>query len=320
MQYSHSNDPRVEQAIDAALNGISGAIAATPLRSRISAAVLCGGYGRGEGGATPDGRPYNDLDFFIVTGREDDRELADFLRKLSTTWSAKLAIDVDFTVTSPRRLKRNERTLMIQEMLAGHRLIYGDGAVIDRLERRPWNELPLSEGARLLLNRGTGLLLARRQLLAETTDCDFVRRNLHKSALGCGDALLIAAGTYRQTGDRRLQEVEKIGDSSLSAAYRAALNYKYSPEPPHEEDLPAELETAIELWRQTRMRFPANFPVEHSWRNVLLNLRYATRLPQLSPLSGHPRWKLIRRLAELLTAPPHRAEEAAYLELWTRFN
>ncbi len=320
MQYSYNNDPRVEQTLADALAGIAGEIAASPLRTRIQAAVLCGGYGRGEGGATPDGRLYNDLDFFVVTSNEKDGALAEFLNGIARHRKNELGIDVDFTLSSPQRLKRNERHLMVQEMLAGHQLIYGDAAALAGLTLYPWNELPVSEGARLLLNRGTGLLLARRQLLEAETDDDFVRRNLHKAALGCGDAKLIAAGNYRQTGGARLAEVEKFSNAALTAAYRTALDYKYAPRPSASEDFPAELERAVALWQNTVKKYPTGFPVEHSPRNLLLNLRYAGKLPRLFPLLAHPRWKLTAKLAELLNRPPHRPNETAYLELWHRFN
>ena len=58
--------------------------------------------------------------------------------------------------------------------------------------------LPAIEGARLLLNRGAGLLWAMRVVQGHESppDVDFVRRNYWKCALALGDALLIAHQRY----------------------------------------------------------------------------------------------------------------------------
>ena len=71
MSYSKSADPRVERHIQDALDGIRVSLAASPESSAIRAVALGGGYGRGEGGATPDGMPYNDMDFFVVMNGQD---------------------------------------------------------------------------------------------------------------------------------------------------------------------------------------------------------------------------------------------------------
>ena len=79
MSFSKKQDPRVEKLISEALDGISAAFAASPESAAVRAVVLGGGYGRGEGGATPDGMPYNDLDFFVVM---KDAHASSGLRKL----------------------------------------------------------------------------------------------------------------------------------------------------------------------------------------------------------------------------------------------
>ena len=61
MSYSKKADPRVELHIAEAIEGIRAALAASPESSAIRAVALGGGYGRGEGGATPNGMPYRKL-------------------------------------------------------------------------------------------------------------------------------------------------------------------------------------------------------------------------------------------------------------------
>ena len=97
MSYSKSADPRVEKLIAEALDAIRASFAASPESSAIRAVMLGGGYGRGEGGATPDGMPYNDLDFFVVmNGSKPSPGLRALLDSISAEWKKKLSIDIDF--------------------------------------------------------------------------------------------------------------------------------------------------------------------------------------------------------------------------------
>ena len=214
MSYSKSADPRVERHIQDALDGIRASLAASPESSAIRAVALGGGYGRGEGGATPDGMPYNDMDFFVVmNGKKPSPELRRLLDAISAEWRGKLAIDIDFCcVKSLKALCKEADTLMIQELFAGSRIIFGDEHVFDNAPRRPFSELPWTEAARLLLNRGAGLLFAR-QRASDPAEEDFVRRNLHKAALGCGDAILVVHHDYRTSGTERLEALRKYREA-----------------------------------------------------------------------------------------------------------
>ena len=165
MSFSKKQDPRVEKLISEALEGIRASLAASPHASSVRAVILGGGYGRGEGGATPDGMPYNDLDFFVVMkGVSASPALRTLLRDISAEWGAKLSLDVDFhCVDSLRALCKDADTLMIQELFAGSRVVFGDEKIFDGVPLLPFSELPWTEGARLLLNRGAGLLFARQR-------------------------------------------------------------------------------------------------------------------------------------------------------------
>jgi len=314
----------VESLITGTVQRLSAEFAAAPLVGQYSAVILGGGYGRGEGGATPDGKLYNDLDFFVViAGSRPSEELAAFLARLSRKWSAVLAVDVDFCCVSKARLKRNRRTLMIQELIAGCEVIYGGGSSLDFLKLSGWNALPKSEGVRLLLNRGAGLLMARRKLvcaIASGSDLDFIRRNIHKAELGCGDAWLIAREKYLRTGSERLAALEgSDAEDELKRRYRAALEYKYTPRSDGNEDLKSELSAATALWLRTWEKYP-DIRLEKSPRNAALNLRYAARIGKMLPLFSHPRFKLLAPLASLLGMKFCRISEAEFLSLWERFN
>ncbi len=342
---THSGDPAAERLLAGALSGISSRITALREAGSIGSVVLGGGYGRGEGGATPAGALYNDLDFFVFSecGRAERRQVDEALRPIGEAWAEKLGIEVDFApARSLARLRRDAGTLMVQELLAGHRVIFGPENALESIPRIPWRELSWTEGARLLFNRGTGLLLAEREAdRGESADPDFVRRNLFKAALGCGDALLLAARDYRRTGTERLQALSTRPEAADSVGfYREALEAKYRPRPEAAMPTAERRRQFRELWFDTLARFASEVagsssrdPVRNArllcsapggrpemLRSTLLSLRYAHKLSaETMPLGVHPRLKLLVRLAGLLKKPDP-AGEAAYLELWKRFN
>jgi len=335
MSYSKSADPRVERHIQDALDCIRASIAASPESSAIRAVVLGGGYGRGEGGATPDGMPYNDMDFFVVmNGRKPSPGLHALLDGLSSEWHGKLAIDIDFyCVNSLKALYKDVGTLMIQELFAGCRIVFGDEHVFDDAPRRPFSVLPWTEAARLLLNRGAGLLFAR-QRASDPSEADFVRRNIHKAALGCGDAILVVHHDYRTTGTERLEALRKYHEASwLIPAYEDALAFKYAPgtvkEPDYAYHLDCWLRTmtlvATEITRQIASS-DAHFSAcriadagPRSLKSAILSVCSAPVLPELlSPLAVHPRVKLLRLLTVCLLDPAHGTD--TFIRLWKRYN
>lgn len=341
--FSQSQNQDVETIIADAVNGIAADIAALPdTAAGIRAVILGGGYGRGEGGATPEGKPYNDLDFFVIA---DSPRAADLFHLLSRKWKEALGIDVDFhLVTDRNELYRNAGTLMMQELFAGYRVIYGDPDIFADAPVIPLKRLPWREGARLLLNRGTGLLLARRKL-ADNIDPEFIRRNLYKAILGCGDALLIAKHCYRQHGLERAGEVRRLYPGSpLAALYEEALQYKYRPNPESPESfegLKARLQETRRIFLESVAQFAEiicgrSFPTPLDaargiayagsespgdvLKNMLLSLRYLCRTPSLlRPLHEHPRVKLMGLLVKCMEMEPG-DDEAVFLKLWTRFN
>lgn len=335
MSYSKSADPRVERHIQDAIDGIRTSLAASPESSAIRAVALGGGYGRGEGGVTPDGMPYNDMDFFVIlNGQKPSPGLRALLGSLSSEWCGKLSIDIDFCcVKSLKALYKDAGTLMIQELFAGCRIIFGDEHIFDDAPRRPFSDLPWTEAARLLLNRGAGLLFAR-QRVSDPAEADFVRRNIHKAALGSGDAILVAHHDYRTTGTERLEALRKYHEASwLIPAYEAALTFKYAPgtvkEPDYAYHLDCWLRTmtliATEITRHiassdayfSACRIADAGP--RSLKSAILSVCSAPALPGLlSPLAVHPRVKLLRLLTLCLLDPGRNAD--TFIRLWKRYN
>ena len=204
----------------------------------LSGVVLGGGYGRGEGGAKGKGLS-NDLDFFAITKDgttdADAATVAKALEPVSRRWTEKLGIDVDFTSKTPWRIRHDQERLMMQELIHGY--VDVTGATGDELfagiPRREPSELPWIEAARLLMNRGMGLLFAR-----EEKDVDFINRNINKCILGAGDARLIVNRGYRWRAPER---AEALRDQM----YRNAVAWKFRPA----ECAVCDWDTARDVWR-----------------------------------------------------------------------
>ena len=193
---------------------------------KLQGVVLGGGYGRGEGGVLIDGadeRLSNDLDFFAVTeagvSSGELRAVAAALQPVSSAWTERLGIDVDFVVRTPWRIRHDEERVMIQELVHGHVDVAGRPGkeLFKDVAHRPPEAFPWTEAVRLLVNRGVGLTLAR-----ASADGMFAERNVNKCVLGAGDAVLIARHAYAW-------RVEDRAAALGWPAYTAAMEWKFRP-------------------------------------------------------------------------------------------
>ena len=248
----------LDRAVDDACAAIGREIEAQAVPG-LAGVVLGGGYGRGEGGAMGDCRLSNDLDFFAITedgaGEGNDvPRIAAAMEPISRKWTEKLGVDVDFTVRTPWRIRHDQERIMVQELVRGYFDVAGaKGEVLFAgIERREPSELPWMEAARLLMNRGMGLLLAKcktenakckvegssnAECRMPDTDIDFINRNINKCILGAGDARLVARSAYAW---RALDRAERLDDK----LYRKALQWKFRP-----SDSPVcDWETARAAW------------------------------------------------------------------------
>jgi len=170
------------------------------------ALVLIGGYGRGEG--TPlivDGRqePFNDYDFVVVSvpmSRRHRNAVQGRLRRLEQQLSRDLELPVDLQLYPANGLPRAEFSLLNYEMKYGHKIVWGDPAVLEAMPNYPHDRIPLSEGTRLLLNRGKLLLDVRRALRSgrPLNDNERLRftKFLLKAQLAFGDCALLMSRAY----------------------------------------------------------------------------------------------------------------------------
>jgi hypothetical protein len=353
--YAFQASPEFNRQLDGVLAEIAAETART-LGDGLVALILGGGYGRGEGGIfLRDGReePYNDLDLTLVV---TDRNLP-ALRRLAPIeecYAARLGIHVDFSrPLTVEDIVHWPHWLMWQDLLNGHVVLHGPQDILTaHAPASLLAPLPPVEALRLLLNRGAGLLWARRVLLEcePEPDSDFVDRNYWKGALALGDAVLIASQRHQTAYRGRDVVFQQIADQDeavraldLEALYSRALEFKFSP---HlfvdEAQTTGSLLALAERWAQTlrlveSRRTGQTFddlagymawrgrrePELSTWRCVPKNVLRNLRLGQLS--ARYPREALYRRLPGLLcqaepTGPAWPGSTARFLDIWGRYN
>lgn len=243
-RYTVIPSPALEAQLDSALEGMARTLDSIRPRG-LACVVLGGGYGRGEGGVwhsdTGD-RLYNDLDLFAFSegaGRRERQRIGEVLRRIAEEWEKKLGVAVDFSpVKDLTALPGVAHTLMYQELLHGWKPVWGRTDLAKWIPELDPAGLPYTEALRLLLNRGMGLIFAGEKLAAGRggEEADFIVRNMNKAVLGCGDALLLAAGQYRWRGEDRVSEfslfAEKNGlPQNFGEAYAEAFRFKLEPCP-----------------------------------------------------------------------------------------
>jgi hypothetical protein len=281
--------------------------------------ALGGGYGRGEGAvckASGGEKPYNDLDLFLVV--RDTRNLKG-LDNVRRHFEARLGIEVDFSrPLTPRQVAALPHTLMWHDLMRGHLVLWGDEDFFQKTApSRLLSVPPAGEAARLLLNRGVGLLWAERVLkgLSPAPDDDFVRRNFFKAALALGDAQFLARRVVMPSRSERVRTLGQWNvEPTLLKLYSQAMEYKLCPDGWEF----GEFETLVRLWQdqfvslqRAGLTDPEIVRSGRRFRNFLRNLR----VKRLS--FNHPRTALYDRLTSVRVQP---ALWSKLFEIWSRYN
>ena len=341
-------------------NVLSGITHIIPKRN-LEGIVLGGGYGRGEGGvlrSSSGDRPYNDLEFYVfVRGHPwlNERRYARALHDLGEALAPSAGIELEFKIISVSKLRHSPQTLFYHDLIAGHRWLLGDDSLFTGCEHhRDAGTIPLSEATRLLMNRCSGLLFAREKLEGEqlpADDADFVCRNIAKTQLALGDAVLIAFGQYHWSCRERSQRMSDLTATAdlpwleqLRECHAAGVEFKLHP---HRTDLSrttlqhcfgetSSLANQVWLWLEKR-RLGCDFasaadyafspvhkwPDTGRWRNCLANASvFGLRALLMQCHQRHPRERILNALALLLWADagtsaelkPQVRRELLYLE------
>ena len=314
--------------------------------------ALAGGYGRGEGGVLHENGhdlPYNDLEFFVfVRGSTyiNDHRFKSALHALGESLAPAAGLEVEFKILSIARLRRSTVNMFYYDLVMGHRWLIGnDELFVGCQHHRDATCIPLHEATRLLFNRCSGLLFASERLALKdfnSTDADFVGRNLAKAQLALGDVMLAMSGRYHwscQERHRRLQELAKA-DPALLAHHALGVAFKLHPkrsDRTHDE-LCQEHSALSHLAQQVflqlesrRLKIKLSAPVDYTsskinkcpevplWKNVLIHLRTRGIPPSLT---RYPREHLLHELVTMLwngrAADPQAIQN--YTALWSRYN
>ena len=337
------DEPALDRLVDDACAAIGREIGALGV-PMLAGVVLGGGYGRGEGGVVEEGRGKsrlspdacrlsNDLDFFAITedGAPEAAAVATIgaaLRPVSERWSERLGIDVDFTVRTPRRIRHDQERLMVQELLRGHFDVAGrKGAeLFAGVERIDAAKLPWMEAARLMMNRGMGLLLAaekQRSIAGSrrpTAGCrlsdvrSFVNRNINKCILGAGDAFLVSRGLYAWRIEDRAAALAAQGDDGL---YARAVEWKFRPR----EEPVCDWETAREAWLGGHVEVFAAAGGGDCGRTLRNAARWLARRRTVGELATFGQDPVVRVLARVERHVRARtAPDASLMRDWGVFN
>lgn len=323
-------------ACERALSGIRGLVPAASL----DAVILGGGYGRGEGGVmrgSGGDRPFNDMEFYVVVSGSRHLNEARYHRALEALGAILTHlsdVEVEFKVTSLAELRTGPVSMFGYDLASGHRLLWGHPPDFgNNAHPLAAGRIPPSEAARLMMNRATGLLLSSVKLMRRNlapSDAAFIRRNIEKAALACGDAVLTSLGGYDQGCRERHRRLEGLAITespdwreSLVRHHRSAVGYKLHPDPRilasgvlsamHAEV--SELSLHCWLWLERRRlgrsfatareysRDPADkWPGTSVVRNAVLNLRADGLRLRPNP-ARHPRQRALESLALLLWDP-----------------
>lgn len=308
-------------------------------KQKLEGVALGGGYGRGEGGVlkTPAGdKPYNDLEFYVlVRGFSwwNERRYAKSLHQLAEELSLVAGVELEFKITSAAKIRRSPQNLFYHDLVMGHQWLLGDERLFAGCEhQRDAKTIPLSEATRLLMNRCSGLLFARDKLEHDnfsSDDADFVGRNIAKTELALGDAVLIVFGKYHWSCRERGQRLCELATSEalpwleeVCCHHAAAVKFKLLP---YRSSLSGDalqnqfhevssLALTIWLWLENRRlgcdcRSAAGYaacrinkwPDTNRWRNRLANLKvFGPRALLIPRPSRHPRERILNALVLLL--------------------
>jgi hypothetical protein len=341
-RFTLDGDAGLEEHLRKTCEQVRAGVEALIPADRLDGILLGGGYGRGEGGVLrlPDGdRPYNDLEFYVLlrgnTVLNEWRHRA-ALDRLAHALSGPAGVEVEFKVISLADLQRNPVSMFSYDLVRGHHRVCGPADLLAGCAHHQRAEdIPLAEATRLLLNRCTGLLLARQRLARpsfDADDADFVKRNLAKAGLALGDAVLCAVGQYHGSCRERTRRLAGpgIGEShswldSVRREHVAGTEFKLHP--CRSQQTAAELEKEwgrisqlacrVWLWLESRrMGIHFGSPINYAWhagslcqgaplwRNWLVNVRrLGVRGAVGRRAFRYPRERLFRAMPVLLWQP-----------------
>ncbi len=236
----------IDKLIDSHLEEVAQETVSIVGENNLEAVILCGGYGRGEGGvyidSAGDENLENDYDFMAVVKQMSRKKKMFFkarLDALGEQLGKKYGIHVDFgPLKTIDDMRKADFTLFNYELKYGHIVIYGDKNILDVMDDFDGSKISAYEALKLLLNRGVGLVLSKKTLTKDSfteKDNEFVTRNIYKAVMAIGDAAMMLEGCYHYSYLRRLGLMKELADRELIREldiykdYLDSMEYKFRP-------------------------------------------------------------------------------------------
>ncbi len=223
-RFTRDGSRELEEHLSVVCDAVRSGVLEIIPEAKLEGLLLGGGYGRGEGGVLRSAvgdQPYNDLEFYVMVKGSvllAERRWREELHACAEELSGQAGVEVEFKLGSFKRLRAQGPTMFSYDLVMGHHWLVGNEQLLHGCEsHRDAAHIPLSEAARLLMNRCSGLLFSKQLLEQKTFDAaesDFVERNLAKAELGFGDVVLASQGRYHWScleRHRRVLELPRDG-------------------------------------------------------------------------------------------------------------
>lgn len=299
------------------------------LKKDLVALVLMGGYARGEG-TTLDGKnPYNDYDLLVVGPQMSYYNLKQKQKRcknLEKQLSSLLRFPIEVAYQSLTSLSRADPSLMNVELQKGHKVLFGPSNCLSVMPSFSFTDIPLVEGTRLLVNRGSLLL---------TNELKY----MIKACLAMGDTWLLLKSLYTISYAEKKKLIEKANASPwLIDHYKKAIRFKLEGKIPSfsYEEIKSHFIEHFFLFEKERLQTPfsdtssyayalASSSFSFSIKSLLLNLylfKHRAFSPSLRWCLHHPRLRLCPALLSLLQKqnPDPWIHGYSYLQLWSRLT
>ncbi len=253
---------------------------------------MFGGYGRGEGTqlTAQDGTelPFSDYDLIVVTNRITPL-INGALKHLEKRLTAELGLPVGLYPYLKKNLPQYEFSLLNYKLRHGHMVIRGDEKILDRMPNYPHKQIPLSEGTRLLLNRGKLLLDIKRRLISKEPLTPAERRRfikfIFKTNLAFGDCALLMRDAYDISYAAKKERIQNLDLRDLNDAKGIIQSYLQAIEFKERGDFQP-LETInVHLWLDEAVQHFQDFFLGYEQRVINRKFRdikkYAHAFPRL---------------------------------------
>ena len=240
--------PEIDRKIEQYLRVIVDAILERVATRHISAIVLGGGFGRGEGGVFFSGTkvfPVNDFDISIfprIAYKKFKNIYQEVLNRLSQELLNQIPIkQIDLGIG--KRIRFIIRTIPLfytvntHEFVHGHQVLWGSLRINKLAFFFKAYRIPKEEGTRYLYTRGSGLLISLLiSSLKKSNEYQLESMiELNKAILAIGDSYLVLKNRYHHSYQKRILITESLDFNiipsceNIKELYLKALEWKIKP-------------------------------------------------------------------------------------------